>query len=115
MYTLSFADASSKQIWSEFTFSGTDVSVSCLSLDWQYVAYAGRYTLYGISFKLENTGDLPMYVDKAPVTIQSFLHSRVILLQGNTSALSSSASMPLYSCFALAMLNPFYASVYPQL
>jgi hypothetical protein len=68
-YTLSFADASGKQIWSEFTFSGTDVSVSCLSLDWQYVAYAGRYTLYGISFKLENTGDLPMYVDKALVTI----------------------------------------------
>lgn len=69
-YTLSFTDASGKQIvWSEFTFSEADASVSEVNLTWEYVAYAGRYTLYGISFKLENTGDLPMYIDRAQVTI----------------------------------------------
>jgi hypothetical protein len=69
-YTLSFADASGRQIiWSEFTFLGVDTSVSQVGLTWQYVPYAGSYTLYGMTFRLQNAGDLPVYVDKAQVTI----------------------------------------------
>jgi hypothetical protein len=69
-YTLSFTDGSGKQIvWSEFIFSEADASISEVDLTWEYVAYAGRYTLYGISFKLQNTGDLPMYIDRAQVTV----------------------------------------------
>ena len=85
-YILSFADASGKQIvWSEFTFSGADGSVSQVVLDWEYVAYAGRYTLYGMSFNLQNTGDLPMYIDEAQVTIGTLVfktHIGEIVLPG---------------------------------
>ena len=73
-YTLSFADASGRQIiWSEFTFQGVDTSLSQVGLTWQYVPYAGSYTLYGISFRLQNTGDLPVYIDKAEVTVGTSL------------------------------------------
>lgn len=69
-YTLSFADAPGRQIvWAEFAFLEVDASVSQVALDWEYVSYAGRYTLYGISFTAENTGDLPVYLDKVEVTL----------------------------------------------
>ncbi|OGO08222.1 MAG: hypothetical protein A2Y61_01085 [Chloroflexi bacterium RBG_13_60_13] len=70
IYTLAVIDASGKEIvWSEFAFLETQISVSEVALDWQYVAYAGRYTLYGMEFKLQNDGDLPVYLETVEVTI----------------------------------------------
>ncbi len=70
IYTLAIIDASGKEIvWSEFAFLDAEISVTEVAFDWQYVTYAGRYTLYGIQFKLQNDGDLPVYLDTAEVTI----------------------------------------------
>lgn len=70
IYTLAVVDASGKEIvWSEFAFLENQISVSEVALDWEYVSYAGRYTLYGIEFTLQNAGDLPVYVDRVEVTI----------------------------------------------
>jgi hypothetical protein len=70
IYTLAVIDASGKDIvWSEFAFLEAEISVSEVALDWEYVAYAGRYTLYGVAFKVQNDGDLPVYVEAVEVTI----------------------------------------------
>jgi hypothetical protein len=72
IYTLAVVDASGKEIvWSEFAFLENQISVSEVALDWQYVSYAGRYTLYGIEFTLQNDGDLPVYLERVEVTIGS--------------------------------------------
>ena len=90
-YTLSFADASGGQIiWSEFTFLSVDASVSEVGLTWQYVPYAGRYTLYGMSFRLQNTGDLPVYIDRAQVSIGTSVFEagiNEVVLPGEDSAI----------------------------
>jgi hypothetical protein len=70
IYILAVIDDSGKEIvWSEFAFLEADACISEVALDWQYVTYAGRYTLYGIEFTLRNDGDLPFYVDVVQVTI----------------------------------------------
>jgi len=70
IYKLAIIDASGKEIvWSEFAFIEPQISVSELVLDWEYVSYAGRYTLYGVAFKLQNDGDLPVYIEAVEVTI----------------------------------------------
>jgi hypothetical protein len=72
IYTLAVVDASGKEIvWSEFAFLENQISVSEVALDWHYVSYAGRYTLYGIGFTLQNDGDLPVYLERVEVTIGS--------------------------------------------
>lgn len=93
-YTLSFADASGRQVvWSEFTFLDVQASVSQVALDWEYYAYAGRYTLYGMGFKLENSGDLPVYVDKVEVTLGALafeMHIDEMVLPGQGKTISKS-------------------------
>ncbi len=74
IYTLIANDMRGNQIvLSTFDFSGPEPSVENLSFDWKYVGYSGGYNLYGISFNLKNDGDLPLYVDRAQISIGSLM------------------------------------------
>lgn len=95
-YTLVATDARGSQIvLSTFDFTGPEPSVGNLSFDWKYVPYSGSYNLYGISFTLTNDGDLPLYVDRAQLSIGSLifnLDASLVILPGE----EQNIRLPMY-------------------
>ncbi len=74
IYTLIASDSAGQEITiSTFDFKGPEPSVRDLSFDWKYVAYSGAYNLYGISFNVNNDGDLPLYVYRAQAALGSMV------------------------------------------
>jgi hypothetical protein len=71
-YTLTVKDALGKIIDTEiFSFAGGEVTMSEVSLTWDYDEYWNSYSLKSISFKVTNNGDLPAYIDEGKITVDS--------------------------------------------
>ncbi|MFC2018307.1 hypothetical protein ACFLTQ_03300, partial [Chloroflexota bacterium] len=56
---------------SSFDFQGADAAISEVITTWDYYSYSGDYNLDTLSFKVTNSGDLPVYISKGSITMDS--------------------------------------------
>jgi hypothetical protein len=69
-YTLIVEEFLGTQITtSTFNFLGSSASISGVTLTWSWSAWSLDYTLEGISFKVSNTGDLPLCIYEGEVSV----------------------------------------------
>ncbi len=90
-YTLIVEESSGTQIATHsFTYLGGSASISDVSLTWSWSTLTLDYTLEGISFKVSNSGDLPVSVYEADLSVDggqdTFYIPDVILPGGQKTA-----------------------------
>lgn len=56
---------------SYFDFQGADAAISEVATTWKYYSYSEDYNLDTLSFKITNSGDLPVYISKGSLTVDS--------------------------------------------
>lgn len=75
-YTLIVKDKYGDIIFTkEISFSGADVSIVKCTPSWKYYEWSDKYTLDSLTISVKNKGDLPTYIDKADVSIDSKVSS----------------------------------------
>ena len=95
-YTLLVDDYGGEQIATQtFDYQGANASVSDLSLTWTFSTYSQEYTLENVSFKVSNTGDLPVYIDQGECSLDGSLVTLTLyvsgaVLPGETKTISAS-------------------------
>lgn len=71
-YTLIVKDNRDETVsTSSFDFQGADAAISELATTWKYYSYSDDYNLDTLSFKITNSGDLPVYISKGSITVES--------------------------------------------
>jgi P pilus assembly chaperone PapD len=76
---------------------GANASVSDLSLNWTFSTYSQDYALDGFSFKVSNTGDLPVYISQGECSLGGSLVTLTLsepgtVLPGGTKTFSAWSS-----------------------
>jgi hypothetical protein len=92
-YTLIVEESGGVQIaTSTFNYAGGRASVSEVALTWSWSSWSLDYTLGGISFKVNNTGDLPICTYKGEMSLdgnkETLLMSSAVVLPGEQKTIT---------------------------